>query len=121
MQMVVIGPLFGSSSVPLKLLGTTRLRFFQTASYHGSLDTVMEPALQGAQRYWRGKMRSIADRRQLHKLLSAVCDLVYPLAPQIRNALVKRQNLSTVAVVAVKKVVQGLLTGHGEAGLVFVI
>jgi hypothetical protein len=84
-----------------------------------SLDTIMEPALQGAQWYWQGQARAVLDRRQLHKLLSDVCDTVYPLAPRIRNELVNRQSLSTAAVVAVKKIMQALLSGQGEASLGF--
>lgn len=84
-----------------------------------SLDTVMEPAVQGAQWYWQGQGRSVSDRRQLHQLLSEVCDTVYPLAPRIRNELVNRQSLSTAVIVAVKKIIQALLTAQGVASLGF--
>lgn len=83
------------------------------------IEAITEPASQGATWHWRGDAQPVTDRRQLNRLLSQVCDEVYPRAPRIRNELVNRRNLSSAVVVAVKKIIGGLLAAKGEPGLGF--
>jgi hypothetical protein len=83
------------------------------------VEVVTEPALQRASWYWRGQPQTVTNRRQLNQLLSQVCDEVYPDTPAIRNELINRQNLSSAVVVAVKRIIGGLLETNGELDLGF--
>ena len=84
-----------------------------------SLALVTEPTVDGCTWYWRGREKTVTDRKELNRLLSEVCDEVYSAAPKLQNELINRQNLSSSVVVAVKKVIGGLLGTAGEAKLGF--
>lgn len=77
------------------------------------IQLVAEPAQGRTFWYWQGRELPIYSRRDLNALLSTVCDAVYHLTPRIRNELVNRRHLSTAAVIAVKRVIGGLLAADG--------
>ena len=84
-----------------------------------SLSVIMEPVPGGSDWYWQGVKQKVSDRRALNKLLSDVCDQVYSAAPKIRNELVNRQDFSSSVVVAVKRIIEGLLASTSEPRLGF--
>lgn len=86
---------------------------------HEAIDTITEPAPRSTTCYWKGQAQHVADRRQLNRLLSQICDDVYTFAPRIRNELINRRGLSTAVVVAVKKIISGLIAQKGEPMLGF--
>jgi len=83
------------------------------------IQLVAEPGQGRTSWYWQGRELPIEGRRDLNSLLSIVCDVVYHLTPRIRNELVNRRHLSSAAVVAVKKVIGGLLAADGRPSLEF--
>ena len=84
-----------------------------------AIEAITEPVSGGAAWFWRGKRQQVTDRRQMNRFLSIVCDHVYASAPRIRNELINRKSLSSAIVVAVKKIVTGLVEGSGEPMLAF--
>ncbi len=84
-----------------------------------AVDAITEPTTRGATWYWAGQMREVIDRLQMNRLLSTICDHLYPDSPRIRNELVNRRGLSSAVVVAVKKIIAGLIEGTGEPLLGF--
>jgi len=83
------------------------------------LSAAVEPGEDGPSWFWRGLEIPIRDRKALHVLLSDVCDEVFNKAPMIRNELLNRGRLSSAVVIAVKKIIAGLLEANGEPGLGF--
>jgi hypothetical protein len=84
-----------------------------------AIEAIIEPVSGGAAWFWRGKRQQVTDRRQLNRFLSTVCDHVYASAPRIRNELINRKSLSSAIVVAVKKIVTGLVEASGRPMLAF--
>ncbi len=84
-----------------------------------TMDSLMDPSGNASSWYWRGQRQQVDDRRQLNQLLSRIFDEVYFQSPRIRNELVNRGSLSSSVVVAVKKVIEGLLAADGSPGLGF--
>lgn len=84
-----------------------------------ALNTLSEPGELGPLWWWQGKCREVKDRRELNRFLSTICDELYSEAPIIQNELVNRSHLPTTVVIAVKKIIEGLLHGIGDEGLNF--
>jgi hypothetical protein len=84
-----------------------------------TLATVTEPGPHGPSWWWNGVRRPIKDRKTMNRFLSQVSDHLYPEAPIILNELVNRSYLPTAVVIAVKKIIAGLLEDVGEETLGF--
>ena len=85
----------------------------------GGVESLTEPTLQGAVWNWNGCPHDISSSGQLNRLLSQICDEVFPATPTLRNELINRQSLSTTVVSAVKRIIGGLLEANGDANLGF--
>jgi len=79
-----------------------------------SLSSVLEPNTKDAIWYWCGRLKIIPNRRILNETLSEICDEIFTATPKIRNELINRENISSQVVVAVKKIIQGLLFSSNE-------
>lgn len=68
---------------------------------------------------FRGKEIAVDSQGALKKLLSAVCDEVYPLTPVLRNELFNRQKISSAISTARVNLLNALLEHGDEADLGF--
>ena len=59
--------------------------------------------------YHNGQQTQIASRRGLNAYLSTICDAVYHVTPILRNELINRQQISSQAASARKKLIAGML------------
>lgn len=73
-------------------------------------------ALSECQWFYRGNVVSERTRRGLSALLSDICDSLYPAAPQIRNELLNRRELTSQGAAARRNLIEGILT-HAEQPL----
>ena len=98
----------------------------EVAVYQGSLRTQLEGLLRGAygpagsgRWFWKGIELTVDSERDIQALVSTVCDTVFSKSPKISCELVNRHQLSTVTVVAVKKIITGLLENMEKRELGF--
>ncbi len=70
---------------------------------------------QSCRWFWRGAEHS--SNRSVSRLLSTVCDLLYPHAPIIQNELINRWALSSAAAAARRNLIQAILTRAHEERL----
>ena len=98
----------------------------EVAVYQGSLRTHLQSILRAAygpgcsgRWFWKGTEVSVGSERDIQALVSSACDNVFSKSPKITCELVNRHQLSTVTVVAVKKIISGLLENIGEQELGF--
>ncbi len=95
-------------------------RIESTEDYlYESLSNVIEPDAQLSTYYWRGKPQNVDDSRALNVLLSDICDESFSATPVVRNELINRATISTSVVVAVKKIIEGLLADTHDSKLGF--
>ena len=81
------------------------------------LSALREPGPKGPIWYWRGSEVAVPTRRSLNRLISEICDTVYPDAPTVRNELINREVLSSAVMVAAKKILDGLLASVDQERL----
>jgi len=84
-----------------------------------ALSNLTDAGPTGPNWWWKGERHPVSNRKAMNRLLSGVADQVYPKAPIIQNELVNRSHLPSVVVIAVKKIVDGLLNGAGDETLGF--
>ena len=98
----------------------------EVAVYQGSLRSQLLTILRGVygpsrsgRWIWKGSAVSVGSERDIQALLSSACDSVFAKSPKISCELVNRHQLSTVSVVAVKKIISGLLDNLEKPGVGF--
>lgn len=69
--------------------------------------------------FWRGREVQVSTERDVQSLVSNICNALFSRSPKIANELVNRRQLSSASVVAVKKIVSGLLESQDRPGLGF--
>jgi len=69
--------------------------------------------------FWHGREVHIFTERDVQSLVSCICDTLFSRSPTIVNELVNRRQLSSASVVAVKKILSGLLESQDRIGLGF--
>lgn len=84
-----------------------------------SLTSIIEPSSSGAIWYWRGNPLDVTNSKTLNRSLSDICDQVFSKAPKMLNELVNQQNYSSAVVIAVKKIIHGLLVSSDKPKLGF--
>ena len=65
----------------------------------------------------RGTPEKITSGRQLLERISKLCDALYPKAPNIKNELLNRRNLSSAAAAARMRLIEGILSRADQAYL----
>ena len=68
---------------------------------------------------YKGKVRKIYSQRDFNKLLTEVCEDIYPLTPVINNELINKHKLSSNIAGAKAKYLQALIEHGNEADLGF--
>lgn len=69
--------------------------------------------------YFKGEKKKITDRTSFNRLLSVICDEVYPSAPVFRNEMVNKTRISGVISTAKKSFVKALTENWSEKDLGF--
>lgn len=82
-----------------------------------SLSSIVEPTSEDATWYWCGRPKIVTNRKTLNETLSEICDEIFTATPKIRNELINRENISPQVVLAVKKIIKGLLSSSNEIKL----
>lgn len=67
--------------------------------------------------YFKGSQQTVNSRRDFNKLLSAICDDIYPLTPILRNELINRQKLSSAISLAKSNLLDAILEHPDQADL----
>lgn len=80
---------------------------------------VLDPASGYARWFWRGREVQVSTGRDLQSRISNICDALFYKSPEIASELINRRQLSSTSVVAVKKIISGLLESPDSAGLGF--
>lgn len=80
---------------------------------------VLDPTSGCARWFWRGREVPVSTERDVQSLISSICNALFSRSPKIANELVSRRQLSSASVVAVKKIVSGLLMSQDKPGLGF--
>lgn len=70
-----------------------------------------------AQYCYQGELKKITRRSDLTKLLSGICDNVFPNTPQINNEAINKNEITTIATNSRNKIVTALLRNNLEANL----
>lgn len=81
---------------------------------YDSLDRIINPSSTLTTWYWKGNQLAITNNTDLNVVLSDICDSVYSMAPNVNNELINRESISASVVVAVKKIINGLMN-HATA------
>jgi len=84
-----------------------------------ALSILTDAGPNGPDWWWKGNGHPIRDRKSMNRLFSQIADCLYPDAPKISNELVNRSHLPTAVVIAVKKIIAGLLDGSSAPTLGF--
>ena len=92
-----------------------RTRAAQVARMENRL--IQKLAGTGGDCYWRGNQYRINSRRDLQKVISQVMDETYHAAPRVINELINRNNPSTQAVGARKKLLDAALKNANKQHL----
>ncbi len=80
---------------------------------------VLDPTFGYARWFWRGREVQVSSDRDLQSRISDICDALFSKSPEIANELINRRQLSSASVVAVKKIISGLLESQDSPGLGF--
>jgi hypothetical protein len=78
------------------------------------LDPRSEPIGSGCLWFHAGKQQPAESRRDVARVLSEICDRIYPVSPRIRNELIARRNLSSAAAAARRNLVERMLLHADE-------
>ncbi|MEN6643980.1 MAG: hypothetical protein ABFE08_16205 [Armatimonadia bacterium] len=82
------------------------------------LDGLLDPrpAPRGSQClwFWGGQQKAVRTPTDVSKLVSDVCDSLFPKSPRIRNELIARRTLSAAATAARRNLIERMLTRAGE-------
>lgn len=80
---------------------------------------LLDPGLGSERWFWRGREQAFSTERDVQSFISNVCDRVFCKSPKIVSELINRRQLSTASVVAVKKIITGLLESQHASRLGF--
>ncbi|MGC8960078.1 MAG: hypothetical protein ACP5OO_09885, partial [Chloroflexia bacterium] len=81
-----------------------------TARLAQTLAPLIDPWQGAAEWYWQGQRHPVATPGQAARLVSRVCDHVFPHTPELRNDLLNRRNPTAQQVKAAEQVIDALLT-----------
>ncbi|MBC7228252.1 MAG: hypothetical protein H5T61_13655 [Thermoflexales bacterium] len=81
-----------------------------TARLKRSLAPLIDPWQGAAEWYWQGQCYTISTPGQAARLLSRICDTVFPCTPELHNDLLNRRNPTAQQIRAAEQVIDALLT-----------
>ncbi|MEW6451326.1 MAG: hypothetical protein AB1490_11780 [Pseudomonadota bacterium] len=89
------------------------------ASAEDALRTLLRPfvnpnGVRGERWFYRGKQSKIAHRRDLNRMLSDICDEVFPNTPILRNELINRASLSSATATARMRLLEAMVQSEAE-------
>lgn len=80
---------------------------------------LLDPGLGSARWFWRGREQAFSTERDVQSFVSNVCDRVFCRSPKVVSELINRRQLSSASIVAVKKIITGLLESQQAPRLGF--
>ncbi len=90
-----------------------------SALLHKHVERLLDPTSGFTRWFWRGKELLLSTERDVQSLISNICAALFSKSPVISNELINRRQLSSASVVAVKKIIAGLLENQHEEHLGF--
>lgn len=92
---------------------TEELEFFiddVTARLTQALAPLIDPWQAAAEWYWQGQRHPVAAPGQAARLVSRICERVFPHTPELRNDLLNRRNPTAQQIKAAEQVIDALFT-----------
>lgn len=84
---------------------------------HRFISAYLRPELREAEYYYMGKKHPIYRKTQVSQLLSKICQNIYTQMPVIKNEVINKDILSSVAINSRSKVINGLLSNELQPNL----
>lgn len=81
-----------------------------TALLAKALAPLTDPWQADAEWYWQGRRYSVSSPGEVTRLVSHICDTVFPYTPELHNDLINRHHPTTMQIKATEQVVDALLT-----------
>lgn len=84
---------------------------------HRFISAYLKPELRVVEYYYKGKRQPIYRKTQVSQLLSKICQSIYTQMPVIKNEVINKDILSSVAINSRSKVINGLLSNELQPNL----
>ena len=81
-----------------------------TARLARALASLIDPWQSSAEWYWQGRRYSVSSPGEVTRLVSHICDTVFPHTPELHNDLINRRTPTAPQIKAAEQVVDVLLT-----------
>ena len=78
---------------------------------------INQPSADGPRFFWKGQVEDVNSTGALKRLLSKVCDEVYPDTPVINNEMINKREPSPQIINARKSILRGLIERYGQEQL----